>query len=68
MRVNRNRLGNDLLETCVKCSTLNIELTHEAVRFIVNDFVTHPGRARQRNIMLHLNEQENHTKNDHDED
>jgi len=48
----RNRLSDTTVEILLKVSSLDIQLTDDAVNFIVQDFVKNPGRAKSRNITL----------------
>ncbi len=61
----RNRISNSVLEICIKASTLAPCLTDEAIQFIIRDFVSHPGRAKSRNITIFL---DNSDEEQHDSD
>ncbi len=62
----RNRLSDNSVETLLKLSALEIQLTDDAVDFIVQDFVKNPGRAKSRNIALFLeNDQLNENDDEH---
>jgi hypothetical protein len=62
----RNRLSDNSVETLLKLSALDIQLTDDAVDFIVQDFVKNPGRAKSRNIALFLeNDQLNENDDEH---
>jgi hypothetical protein len=51
----RNRISDSAVEICIKVSTLAPCLTDEAIQFVIRDFVSHPGRAKSRNITIFLN-------------
>ncbi len=54
------------VETLLKLSALDIQLTDDAVDFIVQDFVKNPGRAKSRNIAMFLeNDQLNENDDEH---
>ncbi|CAF4194678.1 unnamed protein product, partial [Rotaria sordida] len=61
----RNRLSDNTVEILLKLSSLDIQLTDDAVNFIVEDFVKNPGRAKSRNVALFL--ETDQMKNDDDE-
>jgi hypothetical protein len=48
----RNRLSNSTIEILLKISSLDLQLTDEAINFIIKDFIQNPGRAKTRNITL----------------
>ncbi len=48
----RNRLSDTSVEILLKLSSLDIELTDEAINFIIQDFIKNPGRAKSRNVTL----------------
>ncbi|CAF1541740.1 unnamed protein product [Adineta ricciae] len=50
----RNSLNNETLEILIKLSSLKPDLTDAAVKFIIDDFISHPQRAKHRNQQQHL--------------
>ncbi len=48
----RNRLSDTTVEILLKLSSLDIQLTDQAIDFIIQDFIKNPGRAKSRNITL----------------
>jgi hypothetical protein len=61
----RNSLGDQTLEILIKLSTLKIDLTDDAINFIVDDFVSNPQRAKHRNVSIFIKDN-NETKLDED--
>jgi len=60
----RNRISDSAMEICIKVSTLAPCLTDEAIQFIIRDFVSHPGRAKSRNITISSNSDEEQSDSD----
>ncbi|CAF1136637.1 unnamed protein product [Didymodactylos carnosus] len=50
----RNRMRDVTLEPCIKASSSQLPLTPEATDFVIKDFISHPGQAKERNISLFL--------------
>jgi hypothetical protein len=50
----RNQFSDSTIEALVKVSSLDIQLTDEAINYIIQDFVKNPGRAISRNVKLFL--------------
>jgi len=50
----RNQFSDSTIEALVKVSSLDIQLTDEAINYIIQDFVKNPGRAKSRNVKLFL--------------
>ena len=48
----RNGLSNSTLEILIKVSALKIDLTDDAIKFIIEDFMSNPQRAKRRNISV----------------
>ncbi len=48
----RNRLSDTTVEILLKLSSLDIQLTNQAIDFIIQDFIKNPRRAKSRNITL----------------
>ena len=63
----RNRISDSALEICIKASTLAPCLTDEAIQFVIRDFVSHPGRAKSRNITISMGNSDEE-QNDSDDD
>ena len=61
----RNSLGDQTLEILIKLSTLKIDLTDNAIKFIIDDFISNPQRAKRRNVSIFI-EGNNETKLDED--
>lgn len=62
----RNRLSDSTVEMLLKVSSLDIQLTDDAIDFIVQDFIKNPGRAKSRNIALFLeSDQTNENSDEH---
>jgi hypothetical protein len=58
-------LSDQTLEISIKLSTLKIDLTDDAIKFIIDDFISHPQRAKHRNVSVFI-EGNNKTKFDED--
>ena len=50
----RNRLSDSTNEILLKLSSLDIQLTDDAINFIVQDFIKNLGCAKSRNVALFL--------------
>jgi hypothetical protein len=50
----RNSLSDSTLEILIKMSALKIGLTDDAIKFIIEDFVSNPHRAKMRNINVFI--------------
>jgi hypothetical protein len=50
----RNSLSDSTLEILVKMSALKIDLTDHAIKFIIEDFVSNPQRAKSRNVSVFI--------------
>ncbi|CAF2011031.1 unnamed protein product [Rotaria magnacalcarata] len=61
----RNRISDSTLEICIKASNLSANLSDEAIKFIIRDFISHPRRAESRNITVFM---ENNDEEQHDSD
>ncbi|CAF3776542.1 unnamed protein product [Rotaria sordida] len=48
----RNGLSNSTLEILIKVSSLKVNLTDDAIKFIIDDFISNPQRAKRRNISV----------------
>jgi len=52
----RNRISSSTVEICIKVATLAPTLTEEAIQYIIDDFKSHPGRAKTRNITIFMDD------------
>jgi len=60
----RNQFSDSTIEALVKVSSLDIQLTDEAINYIIQDFVKNPGRAKSRNVKLFLETDQEKQKDD----
>jgi hypothetical protein len=64
----RNRISNSTAEICIKFAMLAPTLTNEAIQYIINDFISHPGRAKTRNITIFMDDDDEEQQQNIDED
>ena len=50
----RNNLSDTTLEILIKMSAVKPDLTDEAMKFIMDDFISNPQRAKRRNISVFI--------------
>ncbi|CAF1244483.1 unnamed protein product [Rotaria sp. Silwood1] len=60
----RNCLSDSTLQILVKMSTLNIDLTDDGIKFIIEDFINNPKRANSRNINVFMERNNENEFND----
>ena len=50
----RNSLSDTTLEILIKMSANKVDLTDDAIKFIIEDFISNPQRAKSRNISVFI--------------
>ena len=48
----RNSLSDSTLEILMKISSTKVDLTEDAIKFIIEDFISNPQRPKQRNVSV----------------
>lgn len=64
----RNRISSSTAEICIKVATLAPTLTEEATQYIIHDFISHPSRAKTRNITIFMEDDDEELSRNSDEE